>query len=364
MKIEEQVISHAQVEKGFVLENDPYSIGSLCFGKGRVNTFLSNPNLQDKNVPLIVFERVDGMIMGREMYFPTKMKNGDHVIPSFASSSLFVTEEGRKYMLGASLIMYQIHNMENTVLLYGGMTQMAVDLYKKLSFVVFDVPTLWQIRNANPILQYYRFKGALLSISNMICNVFLGFFHSICRVVYCISNKRFEVVKLMETPDWVEKIIKDDGHKYSEYHSKEWFNWVINNNFYGKKNDTQGLYGIYQKGTPLGFVLITEREGTNTERKINKINYGTIREWGTVDESILSEFQIYRIALALFSQKVDIVSISTLDCKVKNKLYKYGFLNHGSYNIAFRPVGMKLDKDSELITNWRIRASYSDTCFY
>lgn len=363
-KIEEQVITHEQVRNGVILDNDPYQIGAVCLIPGRVKTFLSNPNLDDESEPLIVYEKVDGAIMGREIFYPTKMKIGDSYIKSYASSSLFVSEEARKYMLGASLVMYQIRNYKNTVLIFGGMTKMAVDLYKKLKFTIFDIPSVWQFRNARPILQYLHFKGVVLNILSLVVNLILKTYYGLSKIPLNILRKKYNIVQLNEVPDWLQAIVDSDNHKYAEYHGKEWFNWVINTNFGGKENDKQNLYGIFRNDKPLGFVLLTEREGDLPERHIDKINFGTVCEWGTIDEKELSEYQIYKLALSLFSSRVDIVTVSTTVRTLRKKLHKYGFINHGNYNVAFKSQGINLDDDSKLMSNWRIRSSYSDTCFY
>lgn len=362
--IEEQVITHEQVRKGVSLDNDPYQIGAKCLEAGRVKTFLSNPNLDDESDPLIVYEKVDGEVMGRAMFFPTKTRIGVDYIRSYAGSSLFVHEEARKHMLGASLVMFPIYNKKNTILLYGGMTKMAVDLYKKLKFKIFDIPSVWQIRNFGPILQRLHFRGFLLNCVSVLGNMLLKPYHFLCRIPIYFLCRRYDIVKLREAPDWLENIIESDNHKYAECHDKEWFNWIINNNFYGRENDKQELYGIYKDKMPLGFVLVTEREWSVEGDNPYTINFGTVREWGTIDSNLLNEYKIYKIALSLFSKNVDVVQISTTDNLTREKLHKYGFIDRGSYNIAFRPIGMHLDDDSKNISNWRIRSSYSDTCFY
>lgn len=362
--IEEQVITHEQVRKGVTLDNDPYQIGAKCLESGRVKTYLSNPNLDDESEPLIVYEKVDGDIMGRAMFFPTKTRIGVDYIRSYAGSSLLVHEKARKHMLGASLVLFPIYNKKNTILLYGGMTKMAVDLYKKLKFTIFDIPSVWQIRNIRPILQRLHLRGFLLNCISVLGNLVLKPYQLLIKIPIHFLCRGYDTVKLQEAPDWIEKIIESDNHKYAEYHNKEWFNWIIHNNYYGKENDKQDLYGIYKNKTPIGFVLLTEREWRVESERPYTINFGTVREWGTVDSSLLNEYTIYKLALSLFSKNVDVVQISTTENLTRKRLRKYGFIHRGNYNIAFRPIGMHLDDDSKNISNWRIRSSYSDTCFY
>lgn len=364
MEIKEVILSHAQAKNGVLFENDSLGVGAFCQKSGVLKAFVSNPYIANENEELMVFELVDNVVMGREIFYPTRMKMGDSIINSCASSSLLVAEEGRKYMLGASLVMHQINNKSNTVLLYGGMTEMAVDLYKRLKFVIFDIPTIWQVRNTTPILQNFNFSGIILNLASYICNMPVKLYSWFSSLYCYASTNKYKVRELTEAPDWIEEIVRNDSHKYAEFHGKEWFNWALQNCFSEDKSSRQALYGIYMGEKPKGFVLLTERSTSVEDRNIDKVVFGTVREWGTNDEISLGEKDIFKIALNCFSKNVDIVTISTSDDVVRKKMQKYGFLKHGNYNIAFRPLGIKLDEDSKDANNWRIRPSYSDTCFY
>lgn len=364
MEIEEVIITYAQLKQGLQRYKDPFGVGGFCYVPGVNNMFITNPNVEDENEPLLILELGDGAILGREYFYPTKMIIKGQIVNSFASSSLLVAEQGRKYMLGASLVMYQINNKRDTVLLYGGMTEMAVDLYKKLKFTIFDIPTLWQIKNTRPILQNFRLKGGVLSVVSKIFNSLVKPYIWLSSVPSKMYLNRFDIKKLSQTPVWVEDIVKNDEHKYGEYHSKEWFDWVLHNSFAENRYHSQALYGIYNNGEPIGFFLLTECGTSIEERNIDNVVFGTIREWGINDESVLGEKDIFLLALRCFSKRTDIVTISTANAGVRKKMKKYGFLKHGKYNIAFRPLKMKLDEDSKDVNNWRIRPCYSDTAFY
>lgn len=364
MDIKEVVFTHAQVRNGVQFVDDSLGVGAFCQKYGVMKAFLNNPSITDENEELMVFELVDNVVMGREIFYPTRMKLGNQIINSYASSSLLVAEEGRKYMLGASLVMHQINNLSNTVLLYGGMTEMAVDLYKHLKFVIFDVPTIWQVRNTRPILQNFKFSGITLNTASFISNLPVKIYTWCSSLFSKCAAKKFDVRELAEAPDWIETIVSSDSHKYAEFHGKDWFNWVLKNSFSEDKSSRQALYGIYAEGIPKGFVFLTELPTSVKDRNIDRVVFGTIREWGTNDEFMLSESDIFKIAMNCFTKDVDIVTISTADETVRKSMKKYGFFQHGKYNVAFRALGIKLDEDCKDVNNWRIRPSYSDTCFY
>ena len=364
--IEEQVITHGQVRKGVTLDNDPYQIGAKCLEPGRIKTFLSNPNLEDESEPLIFFEKVDGKIWGRKICFPTKIKIGENVVDSLGGSSLFVKEEGRKLALGASLIYNPIKTYKNRrMILYAGMTEMSFAIFKKLHFFVFEIPIFVQIRNIKPVLQRLGIVGFTLDFLSFILNPFVKIVARQYTPIRPNHNKEFDIIKLDETPRWVEEIVLKDVHKYSEFHNKDWFDWVLNHNFYNNTSDTRKLYGFYKKNEPIGFVLITERGLAIEERNIDHVVYGEIREWGSIDESILSEYQIYKEALNLFSPQADIVNIVTPNEKTRKKLKFFGFIPHGKDNFAVKSNGViNVENDINSLDCWRYRASYSDKCFY
>ena len=361
---EEKIIDYASLAEGPKLGNDPHGIGKYCIEEPLKKTFLSNPYLGNKQETFAVLECLDNIIMGRALFFPSKMKAGNELFNSKGGSSLYVTEEGRKMIFGASLVLHPIMNSKNTVLLYAGMTEMAIAIYKKLKFQIFDVPHLFQIRKPMPFLQRLGVKGLLLNISNTFLTPFVKVWSRQYSWTKLPPDNNLEVKRMTKIPDWVEDIVLKDTHKYAELHNKAWFEWVINNNFFNKELDTQNLYGFFKNGVPVGFVLLTEREERIESRGIDRLVIGKVSEWGTSNEKLLSEYQIYKYSLNLFSQNVDMVSISTVDDRSRKGLRWQGFLPRGSYNIAFKAIGINFDDDVNNIENWRIRTSYSDTIFY
>lgn len=363
MEIKQHVFTFDDVRNGVTLENDKYRIGAYTLNDTITKTFLSVP-MPTKEEPMILLISVDGVIAGRSMKFPSRLKVDDRIITVTSGSSLYVADDYRHLALGANLFLYAQQNIKRPVI-SAGISSMAEPLYKKTKFVIFKIPSLWQIRNIKPILKSfgersYRTTKLLAPIANFILKgfrYFNGF--SLKR-----NNCQYEIKKLEEVPQWAEDIVAKDTHKYAEFHDREWMQWVIENSFFGSSYDRQSFYGVYYESKPVGFFIIVERMMSIPERNIDHVVFGSLLEWDTINKEVLNEYQIIKMALAHFSDNVDVVKVATQDSCIRRKLKKYGFLPHGNYTIAFKDVTKSLDKDYVDISNWRIRSSYADTPFY
>ena len=65
------------------------------------------------------------------------------------------------------------------------------------------------------------------------------------------------------------------------------------------------------------------------------------------------------MALRTFNKKVDIIEFATVDKMVAKSMKKYGFIQHGFSHIIIKDLLHKY-KDSEDISQWRIRFGYAD----
>ena len=214
------------------------------------------------------------------------------------------------------------------------------------------------------LFQTVGIKGVSLNILTNVTNLLLKPIIWYGRIMMKINNTGLKIEKLDIVPQWVEDIVLSDKHKYAEYHDKKWFEWVVGNNFFHQKYDTQGLYGVFKYNKPVGFFLIKERNVRIPEKNIDSVVFGSVIEWGTIDDSVLSEFQINKLAALQYTKHVDIVQVISTNKHVLSKIKKYMFFRRGNANIVFRDLTKSLDKDYKDINNWRIRVGYSDVPFY
>lgn len=364
MEFEDCIFSYNDIKNRTPIGNDPEGIGSYALLKGVQNTLLSNPSLEDNSEPMLMVSKIDGDIAGRILFFPSRVSINGKIEKTLEGSSLFVSERGRKYSLGVGLMTFPIVNGNNNYLLYAGISKMALPIYRKMKFSIFETPTKWQVRNSTPVLQSLGFKGGLLIVAKLLINAFLSTFIWASKAICHYSSRKYKVVRLEEVPQWVVDITMSEDKKYFEVHDKRWFDWVLTNNFFQSPKDKQELFGIYSEDEPAGFILIKERELSILEKNINSVVFGSVVEWGIKENISLDEYKLNKIAVNLFSVNTDILQISSDNELCLKKLSKYGFLSHGSINVAFKDLTGKLSKDISLKKNWRLRPGYSDVPFY
>lgn len=365
MEFQEQTISFKQVREGYQIENDELGICAAITNPGTVNTLLSNPYLEDENRTMYILERIDGMVRGRAMLFPSKMLVQGNIIPSSAGSGLLVEKNARKYALGLSLLMYGVKHKEYQHLLYAGLSKMVVPIYKKLKFSLFSTPLMWQPRKTKFVFQRAGFSKVFVDLFSNLANLILKPYLWIGKQACAKSANEYIIKQHLIIPQWVDDITLKDTHKYAEYHDHKWMQWVVDNTFSEDPRSSRRFYAVYSKeDKPLAFFLIKENYGALPERHIDDICFGAIIEWGLMPGAMLDEYTLTKIATLSFSPEVDIVEFTSDNNMVISKMKKYGFFQHGEVHICFKDLTKELDKDSQKIDNWRIRLGYSDVAFY
>lgn len=363
MEITKEIVTYQQVLDGYLLEKDDYKLGAYTLEPAIKKTFLENPNLEDMSKCMIFFDRVDGIIGGRQMFFPTKVKIGEKIVSAQSGSSLLTVPEFRKYAIGMDMINYPIRDKEYPLIIYAGIATMAKPIYKALRFNLFEFPSYWQPRNAKVILQHFGICKKLIPILSCISNAILKPSIKIINALARLNSGRFQVQKMNKVPAWVNDIIEKDSHKYAEFHDSRWMQWTLDNNFFAKEYDSQSFYAISKDGNNLGFFMINERQLAFEERNIDRVIFGSVFEWGSIDEDILSEEQIYQIAFTYFSKNVDIAIAASNNRTISSKMRNMLAFKHGNASFIVKDL-TKSYKDISDINNWRVRLGYCDCPFY
>ena len=83
------------------------------------------------------------------------------------------------------------------------------------------------------------------------------------------------------------------------------FQWCLDNRFTECPQDYQSFYAVYDKaGNPKGFFMTRVRI-EKSKGKLKNTTCGTIVEWGSFDENILSETDLNLLATHSFDSRVD-----------------------------------------------------------
>ena len=197
---------------------DLYGIGSFSLRPCIKNTFLSNPFLRDKSQCMIYLTKVDGIIGGRIMLFPTQVIANGKCIEAQSASSLAVVERFRSLAIGSDLILDTYFNSSQKIFIYAGISKMALPIYKKMKFHDLESPIYWQPRNSKFIIERIGIKGTPLYIFSAVCNVFLKGGLS-CLGFLFKRNNSLETKEMLSIPEWVSKMVIDDEHLFKEHHN-------------------------------------------------------------------------------------------------------------------------------------------------
>ncbi|WP_140393005.1 hypothetical protein [Mediterranea sp. An20] len=343
----------------YELCSDSYGIASYVLTSPRVAAGINCPFNASKDNCAFLFINVDGVVAARSQHFGTRFYADGKIVSAGTGSSLETAEPYRHLGIGAEIMLFIATNKEYPLFIASGISEMALPLYDKLHYYVLAFPRIMQLRNAHCVLESRKMHGGLLKLCSRLANIPLWAVTAWGKYSGKRLLRHYQVEKVSTVPGWVDNIVLNDGHKYMEVHDHRWLQWNLDYNFRGLPQDIQSFYTIKKDDKPIGFFMTKERFREKAGGILRNVLIGAIMEWGTVDDNLLSEVDIYRLALPTFSPGVDIVETATANHTVVREMRKYGFLRHGDAHIALKDK-KKQYKDAKNIALWRIRYGYAD----
>lgn len=351
MDIRYQIVTYRDVKDCISIENDEYELASRSLTQCRKDAFLNNPFLSDEASCMLLLVRVDNIVVGKRLFYPTKIKAGDEIIDATSGSNYLVYQDYRKYGIGGALIMHAAKK-KNNFMLSAGCSDNSLEIYKALNAVSVYIPMYLQCKSKAIEIKFDSFKILCSSSLKSLLNTLQLPFVLVSLIKSKIVKDKFSISELTTVPQWVEDMVLADGHKYMEFHNRDWFEWNLKYNFSGDDGDTQSLFAVKKDGEIVGFYFIKER------RHGSRI-VGSLVEWQTANENILSEEDIIMLALSSFSKKVSDIQIPTFSEIFKRGRFLYGFRDTRPANIVFKDL-CKLYPESSDINLWRLRMGYAD----
>jgi hypothetical protein len=362
MEIKLERITIQNIIDGYVVDRDNYHLYNDAFLHLRKDIFLNNPNLDDANSTCAFLVRADGIVVGHLFPFPTRIKAGDSVIRAASASDLFVLKEFEKYAAGADLVMAPIRDKMNAAVVLADISAEGMDCYHAFRFKDFALPKMMQPHSTKFIYQNLGLKGLPLNLASFISDLFLKPFISFSMWRLRKATEQYEVKKLENVPEWVDSMVINDGHKYMEIHDHKWMQWCLDNSYSDNTTYNKYFCAIYKEDTPIGFFINYERIMSIPARNIYNMRQGTLMEWGSYDESKLSELEITKIAMAHFSDNLALCQFATTNMMVIKKMRQYGFFHHNYHHVVFKD-NTKTLKDCGDANLWRLRFGYADSLF-
>ena len=353
MKISYLPVTIQDAINGVQIEGDVFGVAMRSLTKVRREAFLSNPCLNNKDSLMLLLAQVDGIVCGKRMFYPTRMMANGEIVNTIGGSNYYVHPDYRKYAIGGALIMHAAKKANN-FMLSAGCSKQSLKIYEAMRAGIFQYPRLMLPMKPFAHRQYSGVKGIALSLREVFHNAPYYVKGKISSRNLIEKSKSFEVKEVKDVPAWVGEMVKNDPHPYKELHDSQWMQWNLDYNFCGDSStgNIQKFLEIYHKGKPIGFALLAER-------KRYGLTIGSVQEWQSDDEKILSESDIYYLSIQHFSKGVSCVKIATISEKVIDELKNNGFRDDGKANIVFKDL-LKKYEDINDISKWRIRLGYAD----
>lgn len=326
---------------------------------GNKKAILNNPYLSEDDVVELIGIWNDKIVGAITYCFPLKIKILGFEYFVASGSTLYVEEDFRKESgMGAFLMIEKtkIHPSKNC--LSSGISKMALPLYKKLKYTVFETPRLINIIHSKPVVEHYVPLGTV--VIRMI-SLLIDSCLNICRYIILKQNNltKYTCRRVNNVSEEILEIIKEDTHECCEVHDRAWWSWILNNSISGGCSSKE-LYEIVEDNTVVGFFFNKiEFHETASSRGFKNVNLGSVIEWGFKQESSLDEYKTQILAIQNMPKNVDAVEVLSTNDRVVSKLKRSIMIPIGHANIALRLKGVQKGvwKDK---ANWRIRLAAGD----
>lgn len=342
--------------------DDNYGMVSEYLTSSVRTTLLSNPNLDDESKSAINILICDGIIAGRNMLMPTKLKINDEIIMAQTGGSYEIAEQLRGHGLGTVAFRDSIMNSEYDFYI-GQLYSTAAAIVQKLGLIIFELPSYYKLCNSRSFLEANGLHGFSLKLGTTIINAVLKLINIPNTFRLKKIKTKYQVKQERVIPTWVDELTLHDGHAFMEVHDHKWFQWCLDNKFTEKPNDKQSFYTVYDRqGNPKGFFMTKERF-ESSQGKYKNIIRGTIVEWGSYNEEELSEIDLNLLAIDSFGAQVDNITTVLSDISDNQGMKKIGFIRHGSYQMSIKPGGLNQDGISDQ-SKWRIRYGGCNTIIF
>ena len=354
-RITYQELKDGTYKDAYIPQDDKFPVTSHLTPSLRDALITCPGNKDDSKTFMNVYVDEEGKEIARDFRFGTRIKAGDKVYGADTGGGFEVIEEYRKEGLGADLMLVSLFNNEYDFLLGAGITQMVLPMFRKLKYHIFEVPQYYKVRSVRYAFRSLRLKSWLY-LWRYIVRKFKDVPDQVRRNKL---KKKFIVTKETIIPEWVGELVANDGHQYMEVHDRDWFQWNLDHNTYGYKQDIQAFYSIFDRNNkPFGFFMTKERiikkPGPNYGFVI-----GTVVEWESCDKNVLSEADINLLAINSFSSNVDVIFTLACDPDTASQLIKMGFIERASFKVGVKDKKKQLNDigDRNL---WRLRYGYTN----
>lgn len=345
---------------------DPYNITNSKTSLEQA--LVNNPFYENENEVVQALSIVNNEIVGNIFYFPSKIKVNNNEYKACSASSLFVSPSFRKYATMGFELLENGYNQNSSFFVIGGVTKDAVQMNAFYGAKEFTMPRYLLLKRSKTILKAkLKLEGALL---NSVCNIvdqILSFQSFVLRMFIKIRLSNFTVEEVSDIPIDISDLQSNNSYKFQEFHDRRWFEWALNNKFYDEDGFKKHFFVVKNKSNSMiAFFMINERNHEKISIYEN-VYVGSVIEWETKDEKILSEKMLSLLALMSFGKHIDVVEFATTNQSSINLFKRIGMRQIGRRNMMVKIMNKKVSelfKGYDKIENWRLRPAIGDTMMY
>ena len=325
----------------YILTQDPYKVENLLNG--------------------VILGKVDDVIGGCVCLFPIRMMLDGCDCFALSGSTFWVSKDYRKYELGFSIPEKMLELSPN--IFFCGVSEKAQPVYKYFGFSLFKLERYVFILNSHFLLSQ-KLTGFVEKVATSVVDIALHTSYNLLKLYYKFKYRHFKIVeKQLENIDFsgIQKILDADFHRYKEMHDNDWIRWVMN--FKDEYSESgQHFYEVYHKGELVGFFINKIRFRELLNGKYKNVVFGTLLEWGSINEKILSNSDLCAMSFSKFGLNTDAIQIisdeQSFTSMIPNILKRR--MRDFTYAVTLDERQFPAYKEKE---NWRLRPAGGDISF-
>ena len=336
--------------------------GSATLNEKTIQTLLHKPTPYTNDEVCQILLLDGDKMAGGVNTFTTRLKIGNEVKEIQSGSHLYVDEEYRKMDAGADLFMEFTFLHPSQSCLVGGISRMALKMYKALKYAVFEFPRLIFLRKSRSVVQsVLKTESVIINPIIWLADAGLALHRGLLSLQTVKLRKQYTVVEETEAPKEVEDIVLNDDATYMEVHDRSWFEWALRYTFSEDKRNQKRLFTIRKDGEIEAFFL-TKMEFFEqaSSRGFKNVYLGSVMEWGVKKGALLKESDVYLLALNSFPKECDGIQVASPNVDTVRRLKKHMFVGVGNANMAAK-LGDRKFKEYNDINLWRVRLAAGDT---
>lgn len=319
-----------------------------------LRALLSNPSYTDPAKSAMNLILCNGVIVGRFMMMQTRIKSGYAVFTAQRGGGIEISKNLRGVGLGRIIMDDTFRNCEYPVCTGQLYSSGAIAIVRKLGLTTFGKPLYVKLCRKRSVLAAEGLSGEEFRMHEQMGDLRLKEADEPVRQKLAALKQKYVFRKETDVPAWTEQMTLCDGHRFTEVHDRAWLQWNLDHCFTKNSDDRNDFYAVYDlNGQPCGFFMTKERFEENPDGFFKNLVCGTVVEWGSFDENVLTEADLNRMAISTFSSNVDKINTVLSTEKLDAEMQAMGFEYRGMYQMS-----LKVDDttDSGILdqNNWRI----------